>query len=754
MLPVLKIVKTHPSLFNSSTLIAMIVLTMTISQSFAVGTNSLVRFRFFHGSTFVGDVVVELYAQERPATVQNFLRYLYDGAYDNLMLHRCEPNWVIQSGFVRSLNPLSTASVSGNLISATVSHEPITNEFSLVPHLSNVFGTLAMAKVAGDPDSATTDWFFNLSDNSATNDTENGGYTVFGRAVSGTNILAFFNHTNRLLGISSYFDPPFNNLPVAFNPTAWRLPRFFDLYHVQVTLLDGSKDSIRRTLRINSPGSGARLTNGQVTVVGTASDNAGVRMVWYSLNGGWETNALGTTNWSAPVALAAGTNTFQAQSVDLGGRRSPAVLRRFFWSVPQTISVNRVGPGTIAGPTNGQVLEIGKIYSITANPAARHKFLKWDVSTADGGFSDSTRSVRFFMRSNMSWTANFVTNPFYAWAGQYVGAAFHTNNIIYDFNHWRLADSFCSFTLTLTDQGAFSGKLRQGTGNYPFTGTFRLDGTAAISVSRTGLAPLTLTLAITNSQITGGVDAYPTWYSYLQGERVSIGTTVRPSRWAGRYTASLPGGTNFTSAPPGNGPGALTVSSAGSLSLVGTLSDGTPVTYSTPVSTNGFWPLYVPLYGGKGALFAWSQFNTNSPSQSLSGLCVWTKRATTATKLYTNGFVVTNILAGSAYRAPSGVTNRLLNFTNGVLAFTDGGLVPSISNEIALSASGVVTNRSSNKLTFTLTRTSGLFTGTVTPPGSTKAVSFKGVVLQNQNSGTGYFLNTNAVGGVFLSPRW
>ena len=107
----------------------------------------------------------------------------------------------------------------------------MTNEFNVGKFYSNAFGTIAMAKNS-DPNSATSQFFINLTNNSASLDNTNnsGGYTVFGRVVSGTNVLEIFNHfkywtypwgvpaqaTNLVL--SQYYSAPFGSLPL-LNPT-------------------------------------------------------------------------------------------------------------------------------------------------------------------------------------------------------------------------------------------------------------------------------------------------------------------------------------------------------------------------------------------------------------------------------------------------------------------------------------------------------------------------------------------------------
>ncbi len=122
-------------------------------------------------STTFGDFSLELFDTATPVTVQNFLNYVNRGAYNGSYFHRLERNFVLQGGGYRFITPSGIATIPTD--------PPIVNEFGE----SNVRGTVAMAKVGGNPDSATSQWFVNLADNSANLDAQNGGFTVFGRVL-------------------------------------------------------------------------------------------------------------------------------------------------------------------------------------------------------------------------------------------------------------------------------------------------------------------------------------------------------------------------------------------------------------------------------------------------------------------------------------------------------------------------------------------------------------------------------------------
>jgi cyclophilin family peptidyl-prolyl cis-trans isomerase len=123
--------------------------------------------------TSMGNIVIELNEQAAPLTVKNFIGYVEEGFYDGTIFHRVIPDFMIQGGGF-------TAEMERKQARA-----PIKNEFKL----SNVRGTIAMAKSGGDPDSATCQFFISLTDNSRNLDNQNGGFTVFGKVIEGMDVV-------------------------------------------------------------------------------------------------------------------------------------------------------------------------------------------------------------------------------------------------------------------------------------------------------------------------------------------------------------------------------------------------------------------------------------------------------------------------------------------------------------------------------------------------------------------------------------
>ena len=124
--------------------------------------------------TSKGNIELELYSDKAPKTVENFLRYVDEGFYENTIFHRVINSFMIQGGdFDAELNKKQT-------------HEATINEAD--NGLKNERGTIAMARTQ-DPDSATSQFFINHVDNDFLNHRDRSirgwGYCVFGKVSKG-----------------------------------------------------------------------------------------------------------------------------------------------------------------------------------------------------------------------------------------------------------------------------------------------------------------------------------------------------------------------------------------------------------------------------------------------------------------------------------------------------------------------------------------------------------------------------------------
>lgn len=128
--------------------------------------------------TTMGDIVLELDAQNAPVSTANFLSYVKEGFYDGTIFHRVIPNFMIQGG---GMNPD---------MAAKPTKAPIKNEAN--NGLLNHRGTVAMART-NEPHSASSQFFINVRDNDFLNfqsETRQGfGYAVFGQVLEGMDVV-------------------------------------------------------------------------------------------------------------------------------------------------------------------------------------------------------------------------------------------------------------------------------------------------------------------------------------------------------------------------------------------------------------------------------------------------------------------------------------------------------------------------------------------------------------------------------------
>lgn len=128
--------------------------------------------------TTAGDILLELYPDKAPKTVENFLKYVDEGFYDNTIFHRVIPDFMIQGGGMDAR------------MREKATHEPVQNEAD--NGLKNERGAIAMARTM-DPHSASAQFFINHADNDFLNfraPTQDGwGYAVFGKVIDGMDVV-------------------------------------------------------------------------------------------------------------------------------------------------------------------------------------------------------------------------------------------------------------------------------------------------------------------------------------------------------------------------------------------------------------------------------------------------------------------------------------------------------------------------------------------------------------------------------------
>ena len=160
---------------------------MTLKQFFVVSTmaitpNALAADPQVDVRTSAGTIRLELYPAKAPKTVENFLQYVREGHYNGTIFHRVIDGFMIQGGgFASNFKQKPTRA-------------PVVNEAqsAVKGGLKNEVGTIAMARTS-DPNSATAQFFINVSDNSFLNwgdpRGDGNGYAVFGKVVSGQDVV-------------------------------------------------------------------------------------------------------------------------------------------------------------------------------------------------------------------------------------------------------------------------------------------------------------------------------------------------------------------------------------------------------------------------------------------------------------------------------------------------------------------------------------------------------------------------------------
>ncbi len=517
-------------------------------------------------------------------------------------------------------------------------------------------------------------------------------------------------------------------------------------YSVIVSNAAGSVVSSNATLTVNVPPTitsqpgNQTITQGQTAAFNVAA--TGTAPLTYFWRQGATVVASGSSasctipnaqpsdagNYSVIVSNSAGSVTSSNATLTVNLPPPTALL-----------TLHVTGNGSVSPDYQGQLLEIGRSYTLTANPDSGSVFAGWS-----GGVTSALPALTFVMQPGLVLEASFnvVTTPPPPGilAGNYEGLFQDPAGVS------RLSAGFAN--LRVNNGGTFSGRLLLNGTRLPFAGTLDAAGAAATVINRRApQTPLRLRLQLdaAEAQITGTV-SNETWLAELIVRRAAYGPT-NPAPPAGSYTFVIPGTPGATDRPAGHGFGVVQVSAAGQMRVRATLADGSGLFQLTTLSPSGQWPLFGSLYRGRGLVMGWLTF-ADRPEDDLNGVATWIRPQQPTSARYTFGFQVESEIIGSRYLPPA-PGGPVLNPGHSAVILSDGGLHPGLTNHITIHTNNLVTSLDAPGLWLSLGTTTGQFAGRRPLP-TGGLLRFSGVVLQKMNAGYGCFPAGNEDGAVYL----
>jgi len=433
------------------------------------------------------------------------------------------------------------------------------------------------------------------------------------------------------------------------------------------------------------------------------------------------------------------------------------------FSVQTVTAVWDPSPDSVAGynlyfgPSSGVYTNVISVANVTNTPVANlleGSTYFFVVKAFDSSQRESVGSneASFTVPTNSPATnppppnpgTNQTPAPFILLSGSYNGLFFENDSI--------RQESAGFFSLFLNARSNYSGHLQLGSKRYSFKGRINAEGLATNLLVRRNDTKLSIQLQLgrgaTSNQVFGRIDNGD-WISMLSGDRAVFSRTF-PSPFIGAYTLIFPGQTNNPALPAGNGFAAVKVNPQGVARAIASLADGTRASQSAPLSHEGLWPFYAPLYAGKGSIISWLLL-TNRETDDINGLVSWIKPTDSSKRYFPSGFTNELNAFGSAYLAPHAPNHAVLTLTSASVLFSDGNLSSPFSTTVEFDENGhlVATNATPFKLSFS--SSVGTFSGSTTDPHSGQTFQFKGAVAQKLNSGYGFLLGTDESASVLLS---
>jgi hypothetical protein len=585
--------------------------------------------------------------------------------------------------------------------------------------------------------------------NYTTLDFPNAGGSSETLGISGTNIVGFYSdslgHSHGMLyDGTGYTSFDFPGSAQTYATGIWDLTMsgyYVDSNNFNHGFIAVPTSSIKApavgSLRVTITPTGAVASGAQWQVDGGALQNSGATVT--NLTNGLHAVSFGpAAGWTPPANQSV---TITNGITNLTGLYTPSAV-----SSDGLILLTN-GQGGIQHASWPAALVTGNKYTVKAVPAAGYLFESWVGGiTPPYAIVSTSASFTFTMQAGMLLEANFVTDPFLTALGSYRG-------LFAPANANRAQTNSGSFDCVLTKSGAFSGNLRIGAQAIPLSGRFGPDGNAAVISRRRNQPALTTSLQLdaVHQAVTGTVTD-GNFVSALLGYQAVFNARNKATNYAGRYTLIISGTNAPTVGPSGTSWGAVQVQPTGAITLAGSLADGTPVNQTSFVSSNGYWPMYLPLYNGNGSMWSWNLFSNGVITSPVAAS--WINAGNSGkTALYQSGFTNQNVIITGATYQPG--NEPLLVLINGTLTLQGGGLPAPLTNQVVNGSSDRPNFLGgSNNVNLMINPTTGVVSGTFRSATiSANPVKISGVLESNLGFGMGYFLGTSASGTFLLTPQ-
>jgi cyclophilin family peptidyl-prolyl cis-trans isomerase len=298
-------------------------------------------------TTVLGNIDIELFGQQKPITVANFLNYVDQGRFFTFdptahqtassFIHRSIPGFIIQGGgYLGTVNPSPSSGEPADSIKPTqvLLFPRIKNE----PGILNKRGTIAMAQSGSDPDSAKSEWFINLADNASLDSRVNnaGPYTVFGKVVGNAMTVV-----DAIAAVKTYNAvAPFDNLPLRnYTPPNYiRVPNLVSIPTItHIVPLQANSDNGNVSVAVSGS---------KVLVTGNTVGTSHVTVTTTDLDGTTASQQLTVTVVAAPGRFV---NLATRMQVGTGDN---ALITGFIMkgSTPKRLAIRAIGPSSGLNP--------------------------------------------------------------------------------------------------------------------------------------------------------------------------------------------------------------------------------------------------------------------------------------------------------------------------------------------------------------------------------------------------------------------